>query len=620
MQLEGHKIDRYHLLHRIGSGGMGEVYFAEDERIAQKVAIKLIHTGNAKEAPGEKEKRLFQREATAIARLDHPNILPLYDYGETTIDDITLSYLVMPFRQEGTLADWLQRRPKHTNLSPQDVANFIKQASEALQHAHDHHVIHQDVKPSNFLIRSRPDQPDCPELQLSDFGIAKFYATSSSMSQEVRGTPAYMAPEQWDGYPIPSSDQYALAIMAYELLTGQLPFNGRMEELMLQHFESQPQPPSTLNPCVPAEVDIVLAYALAKKPEDRFASMTAFAHAFELATTPESLPQALSVSSKPEGIATTQPLVAKEAAAPPLTYQTTPVPDTAPKQSRDSRGSFIKQISVLTGTWLTQTQLALPSISRWLEPTRNKAILLGMVLLIILASSGIWYTVSANAAYRSSSAATATARAVTARAITATAIARERNPYSPGNGTLLLDDPLQNNAKGYGWDEVVKPARSCQFANGAYLVQALKGLVLAACTAQNMNFANFALEMDMTFLADGYGGIIFRADIPNSRFYYFQIGSAGVYYLYLYVDTHTENNKTLIDTTSMPASVFHAGPNQTNVLGIVANGDAIDLYVNHHHLQTIHDNTISHGQISATAASLTGPLKVVYSHARLWKL
>src|SRR5947208_2879543 len=186
MQLEGHRIDRYLLLRCIGSGGMGKVYLAEDERIEQRVAIKLIRTEDG--TSSKEHQRLFQREASAIARLDHPNILPLFDYGETTIDNTLLSYLVMPYRQEGTLSDWLHQLPKTRPLTSEDAAYFIGQAATALQHAHDHHIIHQDVKPTNFLIRSRLDQPDRPDLLLADFGLARFYATASSMSQEVRGT------------------------------------------------------------------------------------------------------------------------------------------------------------------------------------------------------------------------------------------------------------------------------------------------------------------------------------------------------------------------------------------------------------------------------------------------
>jgi serine/threonine protein kinase len=235
MPLEGQQLGRYRLLRLLGSGGMGEVYLANDPRIEQQVAIKVIRAEvspypentEAKEAA-----RLFEREAKAIAKLDHPNILPLFDYGEVNISGTTVSYIVMPYRKEGTLATWL-RDPNNTRLlSLQDVTHFINQAADALQHAHDNHIIHQDVKPSNFLIRARREFPSRPDLFLADFGISKISTATSSMSQSIRGTPTYMAPEQWDGRPVPASDQYSLAIMAYQILTGHPPFQGRLEQVM----------------------------------------------------------------------------------------------------------------------------------------------------------------------------------------------------------------------------------------------------------------------------------------------------------------------------------------------------------------------------------------------------
>src|SRR5437588_1861826 len=255
MPLEGLQIGRYHITRLLGSGGMGEVYLAEDARIEQQVAIKVIR-GEVNPYPhapeAEKAVRLFQREARAIAKLDHPRILSLFDYGEEVINGLTLIYIVMPFRQEGSLADWLHQRGRKELLLPQEVAHIINQAADALQHAHNHQIIHQDVKPSNFLVRSRQETPDYPDVLLADFGIAKLITATSSTSQSVRGTPVYMSPEQCNGIPVPASDQYALAIMAYELLTGQPPWKGGAVQVMYQHLHTQPQPPSTINVRLPA--------------------------------------------------------------------------------------------------------------------------------------------------------------------------------------------------------------------------------------------------------------------------------------------------------------------------------------------------------------------------------
>src|SRR5207248_2544079 len=141
MALEGKHLGQYRILHLLGSGGMGEVYLAEDARIGQQVAIKVSRTEAASYPANESTKdafRLFQREAKAIAQLDHPHILPLYGYGEEHIDGTILTYIVMPYRREGTLASWLPQRSSAGLLPIEDVIYFIRQAADALQYSHDH--------------------------------------------------------------------------------------------------------------------------------------------------------------------------------------------------------------------------------------------------------------------------------------------------------------------------------------------------------------------------------------------------------------------------------------------------------------------------------------------------
>jgi len=288
MALEELQNGRYRYVRLLGSGGMGEVYLMNDSRVSRQVAIKVIRSESSSYPGSDATKdaaRLFQREAKAIAALDHPNILPLYDFGEETFNDITMSYMVMPFSPEGSLTSWLHQSSTAT-LSPQELTHLVEQAADALQYAHDHQVIHLDVKPSNFLLRGNRKNPNRPTLLLADFGIARSSATASSSSRTIRGTPTAMAPEQWSSTPTFASDQYALAVMVYELLAGRPPFVGGMEQLMYQHFSTQATPPSTFNPQVPPEIDAVMLRALAKKPEDRYPSISAFAMAFEQAALP----------------------------------------------------------------------------------------------------------------------------------------------------------------------------------------------------------------------------------------------------------------------------------------------------------------------------------------------
>ncbi len=301
MSLEGQQLGRYRLIQLIGSGGMGEVYLAQDPGINRQVAIKVVRVEpgayartNTGTMPGMRSvtgvgmlgsqdaARLFQREAKAIAMLDHPDILPLYDYGEQNVNGVMLTYLVMPYREEGSLANWLQKGGFKL-LSVEGVEQMLQQAAAALQYAHDHQVVHQDVKPSNFLIRLSREHPKRPDLLLTDFGIAKLSMLTTRASQSIRGTPTYMAPEQWEGHPVPATDQYALAVMLYELLTGRPPFRGTPMQMMYAHVNTQPKAPGTLNPRLSSAIDTVVLRGLAKRPEERFPSIIAFAFAFRQA-------------------------------------------------------------------------------------------------------------------------------------------------------------------------------------------------------------------------------------------------------------------------------------------------------------------------------------------------
>lgn len=286
MPLEGQQLGHYRLLRSIGSGGMGEVYLAEDTRIYRQVAIKVARAeaaamGTGSNTAQEATTRAFLREAKAIAILDHPNILPLIDFGEENINGSVLNYLVTPFRQEGSLTTWLQQRNSAGGLTVAQIVHIVRQAASALQYAHSRQIVHQDVKPSNFLIRANAEQPDLPDLMLADFGIAKVTSANTSASMNIRGTPTYMAPEQWEGRAVPATDQYALAVMAYELLTGRAPFQGSPMRVMYLHSNVAPEPPTSINSTLPPAVDAVLLRALAKRPEERFPSIAAFSKAFQ---------------------------------------------------------------------------------------------------------------------------------------------------------------------------------------------------------------------------------------------------------------------------------------------------------------------------------------------------
>ena len=252
----GRKLGRYVLSRKIGAGGMAEVWEAFDEGLHRSVAVKVVRD----EIAGEAEFReRFIREARLAAQLEHPRILPIYDFGTET----GVTYLVMPLLPGGSLKEQI------SGPMPADEAvEALAAIAAALDHAHGRGVLHRDVKPSNVLVDASGS------LLLADFGLAKNTAVSSELTVAgmVVGTPAYMAPEQAVGRPVDArADQYALGIVAFELLTGRTPFRSESPFAILdKHLREAPPPPSSFVPDLPPEVDAVLAKALAKQPQERF--------------------------------------------------------------------------------------------------------------------------------------------------------------------------------------------------------------------------------------------------------------------------------------------------------------------------------------------------------------
>lgn len=626
MALEGLQLGQYRLIRLLGKGGMGEVYLAEDERINQQVAIKISSTEASAYPSNDVAKdatRLFQREAKAIARLDHPHILPLYSYSEENINGMVLTYIIMPFRPEGSFANWLQQHTATGLLSIQDVAFFISQAADALQYAHDNQIIHQDVKPPNFLIRTNKENPGHPDLLLADFGIAKFSSASASVSHASRGTPRYMAPEQWSGDPVYATDQYALAVLAYELLAGVSPFTGRSEQMMYQHISVQPKPPSTFNPRLSKGIDEIILKALSKQPENRFPSISAFAHALQQATDYTNTPTMLRFPAKYSDKTV------------PISYSK-PTPETIlPGSNNDSgRKAAISNPEPLPSNGIPDPQ------KKPILRGRNLA-LVGLVLLIVIASLGFYYipklfpstpnndtvaTVHANDA--TSFAATATRQShntfitVTTQSAsptpknTATVILTTVNPYSPNTGTLVLNDLLHDNNQGYNWDTAPTQFGTCTFTAEGYHVAAPGSSTYHRCMAQNTNFTNFAYEVDMTIIAGDCGAIIFRGNASLYHYYYFRICQDGTYMLWLY--SHSGNESQDFLQSSDP--IIHQGTGQTNLIAVVANNNSINLYVNHKAINAIQDSTYNQGQIGLAADNNNNPTEVVFTNAKVWTL
>ncbi len=269
----GQQFGNYQLTRLLGQGGFADVYLGEHVYLKTQAAIKVLQlrlSGTNLES--------FLNEARTIAHLEHPNIVAVLDFGVQG----TIPFLVMSYAPNGTLR---QRYPGGNALPLSTVVTYVRQVAGALQYAHDQRVIHRDVKPENLLLGRTND------VLLSDFSIAQATQSSSHQStQAFAGTVAYMAPEHIKGKPRPASDQYALAIVAYEWLSGGRPFHGSFMDLCTQHMTASPPPLRTRVPTISPAVEAVVMTALAKDPQKRFNSVWAFANTLEQAAKAPGLP------------------------------------------------------------------------------------------------------------------------------------------------------------------------------------------------------------------------------------------------------------------------------------------------------------------------------------------
>lgn len=274
--LSGQQFGQYTLGALIGLGGMGAVYRAHQATLRRDVAVKVLPPTFATQA-GYSER--FLREAQIAAGLEHAHIVPVYDYGVQG----GINYVVMRMLTGGSLAERLQLSESDDKNLPslREAADVLKRLASALDYAHSRGVIHRDIKASNVMF----DEQGSPFLV--DFGIAKLLGATTSLTGTgvAMGTPSYMAPEQWRSESLtPATDQYALGVMAYTMITGRMPFEAPTPyALMHKHLNEEPTPPEMWRAQIPQAVRDVLRQAMAKSPRERFPTVRAFAEAFEQA-------------------------------------------------------------------------------------------------------------------------------------------------------------------------------------------------------------------------------------------------------------------------------------------------------------------------------------------------
>ncbi len=267
----GQMLGPYRIVHQIGQGGMASVYKAYQPSMDRNVAIKVLPSQLA-ESPEFTAR--FQQEARIIARLEHPHILPVFDYGES--DGIT--YFVMRYLEAGTLKSKMEAGP----LSWDEIDRLFTQLADALGYAHSQGVVHRDLKPGNALVDEQGN------IFLTDFGIAKLLESASprlTQTDAIMGTPAYISPEQAKALPVDQrSDIYSLGIILYEMVTGRVPFTADTPLAVILKHVSDPLPlPSILKPDIPESVEQVILKALAKEPDNRYSTTAEFLAAWKRA-------------------------------------------------------------------------------------------------------------------------------------------------------------------------------------------------------------------------------------------------------------------------------------------------------------------------------------------------
>jgi hypothetical protein len=530
---------------------------------------------------------------------------------------------------DGPLGVWLRQQRGLPRL--QKVTSIVRQAADALQQMHNQQMVYLEVNPFNLLIHA--ESADHINVRLADLSAVRMYV-GSSRSYRGNSLLVYMAPEQWMGFAVPATDQYALAVLVYELLTGQPPFQGPAAQLMDLHINIQPAAPSTLNQQVSPAVDAVILSALAKRPEDRFPSISAFAHALEEAMRrPEALLVSVPRTAGDNNLRATLLISRAEAETGTLRTITLPqgrrinvsVPAGAyegqmlclegfgdPSPTGGPPGVLMLTLAVSQDETSASRALTLQKTSSLLAfmtsafsrarvpATRKRTgiaslplryVLASLAVLIVLVGAGIFALAQSNAM---------------------------PTPYPPSSGSLVLNDLLHDNSGGYDWPEGSSAVGSaCQFAHGGYHVSVARTSSLYYCIAGATTFTNFAYEVRMTILKGDEGGIIFRADGASSKFYYFRVGRDGSYALYSYVDATGSHARTL---ASGITPTVHTGLNQANVLAVVAHDSSLALYINSQPVTSITDKTYAVGQIGVASAYANSATEVMFSNARVWAI
>jgi serine/threonine-protein kinase len=314
-------LGKYEIKRTLGRGAMGVVYEGWDPTIQRLVAIKTVPIADAGDPETQEALARFRREAQAAGRLTHPNIVSVYDYGETA----DVAYIVMEYIEGPTLKSLLDKQER---FGLPEILRIMQDLLAGLDFSHERGVVHRDIKPANLMLTSADRSKF--RAKIADFGIARIESSSMTQAGTMMGTPAYMSPEQFMAETVDSrTDIYSSGVLLYQLLTGERPFEGGMSAIMHKALHTEPPKPSQISVNAPPAFDAVVAKAMAKRPADRFATAGDFAAAVQAAAAnPAAVPAADDEAVEATVVAARRPV------APPPPEQ--PTPAAAPAKSKSS--------------------------------------------------------------------------------------------------------------------------------------------------------------------------------------------------------------------------------------------------------------------------------------------
>jgi len=593
--LEGAKLGRYTLLGRIAQGGMSEIYLGFDRRVRRRVAVKVLYGSD------EAFVRRFEREAVAIGTLSHDHILPLYDFGVQR----PWYYLVMPFVEGGTLRDYLLKRQRFT---VEEAGSFLYQIASALQYAHDHGVIHRDVKPSNILLRLDG------HAYLVDFGLAKAKMSTDALSHAgaMIGTPEYMAPEQSNNINDYRSDIYSLGIILYQMLTGYVPFTGDTPvAVTLKHLQTRPTPPRQLSSDIPQSIEDTILKALAKEPDERYQQANDFSSAYRTALQQEwiirsqtqVLPVLLQDHAQTVDSNQKTPIMAPISTQPlypceildkhqlfPLDYDEAPIPVIAVIDKKHKRMRFL---SILL--CLLLVSILIPLGLFWQAGSQHKNLSEANTPLTLTRQN----TTTAQAKADAQATLAAQARVQATAGITS----------AIGTGKILYYDDMTSSSGGW-----INDGKQCYFSPQGYHVSTSLPYAAAWCYTDQQRFSNAVISVQAQLLRGDFCGLIFRLNPYTKAFYVLEVNSFGQYRFQRTLGRDPSKWLTLIDWTY--SNTLSKGYGRTNTLLVMATGGHFRFYINQQLIvSTFTDTAYSSGLIGLlVGGDSIGGTEAVFRH------